>query len=62
MSLSGLFSEGEDQGVSSPTASQFPASDDVTNPSTIKFIQMKEYSNVNKITDCDQLTDEKWHE
>jgi gag-polypeptide of LTR copia-type len=55
---SDLFSERGNQCSTPPTASQFRARKDAT----VELIRTKEYSNVNKIADCDHLTDDNWHE
>jgi hypothetical protein len=55
---SDLFSERGNWHSSSLTASQFC----VRNDATVELIRTKEYSNVNKIADCNHLVDENWHE
>lgn len=53
-----IFSERGNRCSPLLTASLFHARNDIT----VDLIRTKEYSNVNKIANCNHLTDENWHE
>jgi hypothetical protein len=62
-----LFHENDDQGTLTPKRSskvyqsKNSRTMDTVPPPSIDLIRTKEYSNVNRITDRDHLTDENWH-